>query len=38
MPVCPYVAKFLDKYDEFADNTDPVSLEVLQWLKSVRAH
>ncbi|MEU1226559.1 GNAT family N-acetyltransferase [Streptomyces sp. NPDC005828] len=33
VPVCPYVAKFLKKHDEFADITDPVTPEVLQWLE-----
>ena len=37
VPVCPYVAKFLKKHDEFADITDPVTPEVLQWLKTVLA-
>jgi uncharacterized protein len=32
VPVCRYVAKFLHKHDEFADITDPVSSDVLQWL------
>ncbi|GAX58009.1 bifunctional pirin family protein/GNAT family N-acetyltransferase [Streptomyces olivochromogenes] len=32
VPVCPYVAKFLKKHDEFADITDPVTPEVLAWL------
>ncbi|MFD6999911.1 GNAT family N-acetyltransferase [Streptomyces mirabilis] len=32
VPVCPYVAKFLKKNDEFADITDPVTPEVLAWL------
>ncbi|MGW1509354.1 GNAT family N-acetyltransferase [Streptomyces sp. NPDC002394] len=32
VPVCPYVAKFLKKHEEFADITDPVTPEVLQWL------
>ncbi|MFE0643831.1 GNAT family N-acetyltransferase [Streptomyces sp. NPDC058877] len=32
VPVCPYVAKFLKKHGEFADVTDPVTPEVLQWL------
>lgn len=32
VPVCPYVAKFLKKHDEFADLTDPVTPEVLTWL------
>ncbi|MFE9689144.1 GNAT family N-acetyltransferase [Micromonospora sp. NPDC005806] len=33
VPVCPYVAKFLKKHDEFADITDPVTPDVLQWLE-----
>lgn len=33
VPVCPYVAKFLKKHEEFADITDPVTPEVLQWLE-----
>ncbi|SCL23494.1 hypothetical protein GA0070624_2747 [Micromonospora rhizosphaerae] len=33
VPVCPYVAKFLKKHDEFADITDPVTSDVLQWLE-----
>ncbi|MGZ3114007.1 GNAT family N-acetyltransferase [Streptomyces sp. H62] len=33
VPVCPYVAKFLKRHDEFADITDPVTPEVLRWLK-----
>ncbi|MFF0485325.1 GNAT family N-acetyltransferase [Streptomyces sp. NPDC004435] len=32
VPVCPYVAKFLKKHEEFADITDPVAPEVLSWL------
>ncbi|MEU7029035.1 GNAT family N-acetyltransferase [Streptomyces sp. NPDC046275] len=32
VPVCPYVAKFLKKHDEYADITDPVTPEILQWL------
>ncbi|MGW3324032.1 GNAT family N-acetyltransferase [Streptomyces virginiae] len=32
VPVCPYVAKFLTKHQEFADITDPVTPEVLTWL------
>ncbi|GAA1502736.1 N-acetyltransferase [Streptomyces albidochromogenes] len=38
VPVCPYVAKFLTKHDEFADITDPVTTDVLRWLKTVLAH
>ncbi|MEK0099619.1 GNAT family N-acetyltransferase [Streptomyces sp. NPDC056121] len=34
VPVCPYVAKFLTKHQEFADITDPVTPEVLTWLDS----
>ncbi|MFI9114054.1 GNAT family N-acetyltransferase [Streptomyces venezuelae] len=33
VPVCPYVAKFLKKHEEFADITDPVTPEVLTWLE-----
>ncbi|TDC18907.1 N-acetyltransferase [Streptomyces sp. 8K308] len=33
VPVCPYVAKYLRKHDEFTDITDPVDREVLGWLK-----
>ncbi|MFF2935096.1 bifunctional pirin family protein/GNAT family N-acetyltransferase [Streptomyces mirabilis] len=32
VPVCPYVAKFLKKHDEFADITDPVTPDVQAWL------
>jgi predicted GNAT family acetyltransferase len=32
VPVCPYVAKFLMKHDEYADITDPVTADVRQWL------
>ncbi|MCW7946063.1 GNAT family acetyltraansferase [Streptomyces hygroscopicus] len=32
VPVCPYVAKFLEKHEEFADITDPVTPEIRQWL------
>jgi predicted GNAT family acetyltransferase len=32
VPVCPYVAKFLKKHEEFADITDPVTPEILEWL------
>ena len=34
VPVCPYVAKFLKRHDEFADITDPVTPDVLRWLES----
>ncbi|WP_445525354.1 GNAT family N-acetyltransferase [Streptomyces cyslabdanicus] len=34
VPVCPYVAKFLKKHEEFADITDPVTPDVLQWLET----
>lgn len=34
VPVCPYVAKFLKRHDEFADITDPVTRDVLRWLKA----
>ncbi|WP_327313375.1 GNAT family N-acetyltransferase [Streptomyces sp. NBC_01235] len=32
VPVCPYVAKYLRKHDEFADITDPVTPDLLRWL------
>ncbi|MDT3396384.1 GNAT family N-acetyltransferase [Streptomyces sp. B1866] len=32
VPVCPYVAKFVRKHEEFADLADPVGAEVLRWL------
>ncbi|MEU7074015.1 GNAT family N-acetyltransferase [Streptomyces narbonensis] len=32
VPVCPYVAKFLKKHGEFADITDAVTPEIVQWL------
>ena len=34
VPVCPYVATFLKRHDEFADLTDPVTPDVLRWLKT----
>lgn len=34
VPVCPYVAKFLKRHKEFADITDPVTPDVLRWLKA----
>lgn len=34
VPVCPYVAKFLKRHDEFADITDPVTPDALRWLKT----
>ncbi|WP_338017510.1 GNAT family N-acetyltransferase [Streptomyces adustus] len=36
--VCPYVAKFLKKHDEFADTADAVTPEALRWLKTAPAH
>ncbi|MET8771702.1 GNAT family N-acetyltransferase [Streptomyces sp. NPDC004658] len=32
VPVCPYVAKFLKRHEEFADLVDPVTPDVLRWL------
>ncbi|MER5755362.1 GNAT family N-acetyltransferase [Streptomyces sp. NPDC002088] len=32
VPVCPYVAGFLQKHGEFADIADPVTRDVRQWL------
>ena len=34
VPVCPYVAKYLNTHEEFNDITDPVTPEVLQWLET----
>ncbi|MFG1807897.1 GNAT family N-acetyltransferase [Streptomyces sp. NPDC049040] len=34
VPVCPYVAKFLRKHDEFADITDVVTPEIRHWLRT----
>ncbi|MFD8913603.1 MULTISPECIES: GNAT family N-acetyltransferase [unclassified Streptomyces] len=34
VPVCPYVAKFLERHEEFADITDEVTPDVLEWLDS----
>ncbi|CAM5654492.1 N-acetyltransferase [Streptomyces canarius] len=34
MPVCPYVAKFLKRHEEFADLVDPVTPDVLRWLET----
>jgi predicted GNAT family acetyltransferase len=33
VPVCPYVAKFLQRHDEFADMTDPVTPHIKRWLR-----
>ncbi|MFG2117096.1 GNAT family N-acetyltransferase [Streptomyces sp. NPDC048718] len=33
VPVCPYVAKFLKKHEEFADIADPVTPEIMDWLE-----
>ncbi|HEY9329724.1 MAG TPA: GNAT family N-acetyltransferase [Streptomyces sp.] len=38
VPVCPYVAKFLEKHGEFADITDPVTPEVRHWLAAELRH
>ncbi|MDX2681454.1 GNAT family N-acetyltransferase [Streptomyces sp. NY05-11A] len=32
VPVCPYVAKYLTRHEEFNDISDPVTPEVRQWL------
>ncbi|WP_277032365.1 GNAT family N-acetyltransferase [Actinacidiphila oryziradicis] len=34
VPICPYVAKFLQKHDEFADIADPVTPEIRHWLRT----
>ncbi|MGZ0231540.1 GNAT family N-acetyltransferase [Streptomyces sp. CPS1] len=33
VPVCPYVASFLRKHEEFADIADPVTPDVRHWLR-----
>ncbi|MGY5122312.1 GNAT family N-acetyltransferase [Streptomyces sp. 900105755] len=33
VPVCKYVAKFLQRHEEFADLADPVTPDVLHWLR-----
>ncbi|MFD5792070.1 GNAT family N-acetyltransferase [Streptomyces diastatochromogenes] len=38
VPVCAYVAKFLERHDEFADMVDPVTPDVLRWLETELAH
>ncbi|MFI1094899.1 GNAT family N-acetyltransferase [Streptomyces sp. NPDC020917] len=34
VPVCPYVAKFLQKHGEFADITDLVTPDIRHWLRT----
>ncbi|TDD36370.1 GNAT family N-acetyltransferase [Saccharopolyspora elongata] len=34
VPVCPYVAKYLKRHDEFGDITDAVTPDVLRWLRT----
>ncbi|MGB3302492.1 GNAT family N-acetyltransferase [Gordonia sp. (in: high G+C Gram-positive bacteria)] len=34
VPVCPLVARWVSKHDEFDDIVDPVTPEVLQFLRS----
>lgn len=33
VPVCPYVARFVSKHEEYDDLTDPVTSDVLQRLE-----
>ncbi|QLJ04292.1 N-acetyltransferase [Streptomyces sp. NEAU-sy36] len=33
VPVCPYVASFLRKHEEFAGIADPVTPDVRHWLR-----
>ncbi|MER5259758.1 GNAT family N-acetyltransferase [Streptomyces sp. NPDC002855] len=37
VPICPYVAKFLQKHREFDDITDPVTAEIQTWLDAALA-
>lgn len=32
--VCPFVAAYLRKHPEFAEHSDPVTADVLTWLKA----
>ncbi|GHF20188.1 N-acetyltransferase [Streptomyces spiralis] len=34
VPVCPYVKAFLEKHEEFADITDPVTPDVVRWIQA----
>ncbi|SEO45647.1 GNAT family N-acetyltransferase [Actinacidiphila rubida] len=34
VPVCPYVAGFLRKHQEFSDITDPVTPDIRHWLRT----
>ena len=34
VPVCPYVAKYLERHEEFADIADPVTPEIRKWLRA----
>ncbi|MGW2180460.1 GNAT family N-acetyltransferase [Streptomyces sp. NPDC001732] len=38
VPVCPFVAAYLSKHDDYEDLTDPVTPEVLQWLDTELKH
>ncbi|QNS08081.1 GNAT family N-acetyltransferase [Streptomyces xanthii] len=38
VPVCPYVAKFLKKHEEYADITDAVTPDTLTWLDAQLKH
>ncbi|WP_318843102.1 bifunctional pirin family protein/GNAT family N-acetyltransferase [Myceligenerans pegani] len=34
VPVCPYIARFIERHPEFSDAADPVTPELLRWLRS----
>jgi predicted GNAT family acetyltransferase len=37
VPVCPAVAGYLRKHREFADAVDPISPDIISWLRNVLA-
>ncbi|MFC7451175.1 GNAT family N-acetyltransferase [Rhodococcus daqingensis] len=37
VPICPFVAGYLKKHDDFASDVDPVTPEALQAVRDLRA-